>query len=64
VELAGLKPATKRLSGGTLNHEPFEAGVSVREPQHLKLARPRDRRVEQARDAGPVWQSPFDGGFG
>jgi hypothetical protein len=27
------------------------------------LTRPRDRRVEQARDADPVWQSTFDGGF-
>jgi len=27
------------------------------------LARPRDRRVEQAGDADPVWQSTFDGGF-
>jgi hypothetical protein len=27
------------------------------------LARPRDRRVEQAGDADPVRQSTFDGGF-
>jgi hypothetical protein len=27
------------------------------------LARPRDRRIEQAGDADPVWQSTFDGGL-
>jgi hypothetical protein len=36
---------------------------SVRQPEHLMLARPRDRRVEQAGDADPVRQSAFDGGF-
>jgi hypothetical protein len=35
----------------------------VREPEHLMLARPRDRRVEQAGDADPVRQSTFDGGL-
>ena len=40
-----------------------EYGLSVREPEHLMLARPCDRRVEQASDADPVWQSTFDGGF-
>ena len=40
-----------------------ECGASGREPQHLMLTRPRDRRVEQAGDADPVWQSIFDGGF-
>ena len=35
---------------------------SVREPERLVLARPRGRRVEQAGDADPVWQSAFDGG--
>ena len=38
-------------------------GASGREPQHLMLTRPRDRRVEQAGDADPVWQPTFDGGF-
>jgi hypothetical protein len=33
----------------------------VREPEHLMLARPRYRRVEQAGDADPVRQSTFDG---
>jgi hypothetical protein len=36
---------------------------SVRQPEPQVLARPRDRRVEQAGDADPVWQSAFDGGF-
>ena len=40
-----------------------ERRASVREPQHLMLARPRDRRVEQAGDADAMWQSTFDGGF-
>jgi hypothetical protein len=35
--------------------------LSVREPKHLVLARPRDRRVEEAGDADPAWQSTFDG---
>jgi hypothetical protein len=35
----------------------------VREPENLMLARPRDRRVEQAGDADPVLQPPFDGGL-
>ena len=47
-----------RWSGTAARNRP-----SVREPQHLMLARPRDRRVEQAGDADPVWQSAFDGGF-
>ena len=37
--------------------------LSVREPEHLMLARPIDRRVEQAGDADPVWQPTFDGGI-
>jgi hypothetical protein len=36
---------------------------SVREPEHLVLARPRDRGVEQAGDADPVRQPTFDGGL-
>ena len=40
-----------------------EHATSTREPEHLMLARPRDRRVEQAGDADTVWQSTFDGGF-
>jgi hypothetical protein len=40
-----------------------EHGVSMREPEHLMLVRPRDRRIEQAGDADPVWQPTFDGGL-
>jgi hypothetical protein len=40
-----------------------EHGASVRQPEHLMLARPRDRRVEQAGDADSVWQSALDGGL-
>jgi hypothetical protein len=35
---------------------------SMREPKHLMLARPRDRRVEQASDSVPVRQPTLDGG--
>ena len=35
----------------------------MREPEHLMLARPRDRRVEQAGDADPMRQPAIDGGF-
>src|SRR5277367_1104837 len=47
-----------RWSGTAARNRP-----SVREPEHQVLARPRDRRVEQAGDADPVWQSAFDGGL-
>ena len=50
-----LRPYSKH---GLVQHDAL-----VREPDHLVLARPRDRRVEQAGDADPVWQSTFDGGF-
>jgi putative tryptophan/tyrosine transport system substrate-binding protein len=35
--------------------------LSVREPEHAVLARPADRRVEQAGDADAARQSTFDG---
>jgi hypothetical protein len=35
----------------------------VREPEHLVLARPPNRRVEQAGDTDPMWQSTSDGGL-
>ena len=50
--------ASTRWSGAAARNRP-----SVREPEHQVLARPRDRRVEQAGDADPVWQSTFDGGL-
>jgi hypothetical protein len=40
-----------------------EYGASVCEPEHPMLARPRDRRVEEAGESDPVGQSTLDGGF-
>jgi hypothetical protein len=37
--------------------------ISGREPEHLVLARPVDRGIEQAGDADPVRQSTFDRSF-
>jgi hypothetical protein len=50
---------------GTLAARAQPQGIrpSMREPEHLVLARPADRRVEQAGDADPVRQSAFDGGL-
>jgi hypothetical protein len=37
--------------------------LSVRQPQHLMLARPCDGRIKQAGDADSVWQTTLDGSF-
>jgi hypothetical protein len=39
-----------------------EYGASVCEPEHPMLARPRDRRVEEAGESDPEGQSTFDSG--
>jgi hypothetical protein len=36
---------------------------SIRQSQHLMLARPHSRRIEEASDSDPLRQSTFDSGF-
>jgi hypothetical protein len=58
--------AASRARGGEAASEfarPKGRRLSVREPEHLVLAGPADRRVEQAGDADPAGQPAFDGGY-